>query len=450
VPGLDDAKNWPVVQEVLAPLAKLGYCIRDFAQLDAADYGVPQHRVRPFWYGHLEGPCVRWPKPTHGDVAVQVQLPELDELEPWVTCRQALQVLEPHELGRPVKLRWRGANGRRIASTPDMPARVVGTSNLSDGNVLAHPDVAVRKDGGRKHRHPGRKARASLLDEPAGVVTSRENQGDGSVLLVSGSLFAPGDVDQPSPTIRAAARGSQKLVAHKPSSPDAPARTLTRNTHSDGALLVHPKHPLSELDEPAYTIATKGSGQGAQGGAVLAVSPKHPASELDEPARTIRQRGDSRGASSGGAAIVVHPRHPVSESPDEPARTVTARPANGGSSGGAVVAQWPWDRPSTTVCTRDTIPPPGHHPEEGSILTMPGAILLSEKAAAILQGFPATWVFAGKTKKARWAQIGMAMPPGLASPVARAVLEQLAASSTTAERIARPRSRVAARARAPG
>jgi site-specific DNA-cytosine methylase len=49
------------------------------------------------------------------------------------------------------------------------------------------------------------------------------------------------------------------------------------------------------------------------------------------------------------------------------------------------------------------------------------AIKLSEKAAAILQGFPEGWTFCGKTKESRWSQIGMAMPPGLAEPVARAI-----------------------------
>jgi len=60
------------------------------------------------------------------------------------------------------------------------------------------------------------------------------------------------------------------------------------------------------------------------------------------------------------------------------------------------------------------------------------AVILSERAAGTLQGFAETWVFAGKTKKARWAQIGMAMPPPLAEAVARAVLRQLARTAEVA------------------
>ena len=65
IPGLQDRPHWPVVQRTIGGLAAHGYCVRDFAVLDAADYGVPQRRERPFWFGHLDGPCLRWPLPTH-------------------------------------------------------------------------------------------------------------------------------------------------------------------------------------------------------------------------------------------------------------------------------------------------------------------------------------------------------------------------------------------------
>jgi len=282
VPGLDDEPNWPVVQRELARLADEGYCVRDFARLDAADYGVPQHRVRPFWFGHLDGPCIVWPERTHGspeECAIPT-LPGVAPLQPWVTCRQALGHLPSEDLGTPVRLRWRAQNGSQHGSVPDRPARVVCTSSLGDGNVLTGPN-------------------------------------------------------------------------HRPS---RPSRTITANTHSDGALLVHERHPISTPDEPSYTVTTKGDGRGAQGACVL---------------------------------------------------------------------EWPWDRPATTTTT-DRLPPPGHH--GGSMLSQPNAVKLSERAAAILQGFPESWRFCGATKKARWAQIGMAMPPPLAEVVARCIVRQFAAT----------------------
>lgn len=81
---------------------------------------------------------------------------------------------------------------------------------------------------------------------------------------------------------------------------------------------------------------------------------------------------------------------------------------------------------------------------------MPNAVILSEKAAAILQGFPRRWKFTGKTKKTRWSQIGMAMPPPLARAVAtsivaargKAVTRRMAVAEPVAATEAPPRQRV--------
>lgn len=283
VPGLDDANNWKrVVVPVLGKWAgSVGYCV-DFAKLDAADFGVPQHRTRPFWFGHRKGTsCIRWPQPTHGDWSTM----RLDGLKPWVTCREALGHLSGDELGKKVRLRW--------------------------------------KDGTRGPNH-------------------------------------------------------------RPSEVNRPAATLTRNTHSDGALLVHPKHPISDPDSPAYTITSRDTG-GAQGGRTLAVRPHH--------------RTD----------------------PDRPSRVITTKQDDGR------VLEWPWDRPATTVQADPLVNAPGHH-DKDIPNSQHSAIKLSERAAAILQGFPEDWHFAGKTKKSRWSQLGQAMPPALAEAVARSIRKQMEVS----------------------
>ena len=245
VPGLDDATSWHVVEEVIGGLARFGYCTADYAQLDAADYGVPQHRFRPFWFGHLGGRCIRWPSPTHTDPlsAAHPTLPGQDGLRPWVTCRDALSHLPIDELGRPVRLRWK--------------------------------DYKTNK--------------------------SQDGSGGGG-----------------------------------------------------GTLLVNKKHPINQVDEPSYAVTTKGD-RGAQGACAL---------------------------------------------------------------------EWPWDLPATTVQRDARLAPPGHH-DRWSIMSHPNAVILSEKARAILQGFPESWHFAGKTKKARSEQIGMAMPPGLAEALFRSVRRQM-------------------------
>lgn len=298
IPGLQDSTSWHVVQDVIGGLASHGYCVADYVSLDAADYGVPQHRVRPFWFGHLDGPCIRWPAPTHGAPTEQFAIGG-HALKPWVTCRQALQHLPLEELGRPVRMR-------------------------------------IRPKGEDGTRHGGDRSRCSEPDRPAKTVVTKPERKGGQILL-------PRD-----------------------------------------------NHPPSEPDRPSRTIKTNG-GRRAQGGAILPANAKHPICQ-----------------------------------PDAPAMTVTAHlGATGGAQGGAALA-WPWDRPGTTIVSKTTMAAPGHHTRAN--LSDPNAVILSERAAAILQGFPEGWLFSGDTKKARWSQIGQAMPPGLAEAVARAVVEQFAAA----------------------
>ena len=254
VPGLQDATTWHIVQDVIGGLSRFGYCTNDYFQLDAADYGVPQHRVRPFWFGHQRGPCWRPPAPTHCDPKslATLSIPGT-ELPPWVTCKSALEHLPIAELGRPVRQR------------------------------------------------------------------------------------------------------------------------------------VNKKHPASRPDEPSMVITTNGG--------------RHQSNAVE--ARI------SQGMRIG--------------SPDAPGCTISSRASRVGA-GAAVVLEWPRDRPATTLMADPRIAPPGRH--IGSDRSNPNAIVLSERAGALLQGFPDGWHFAGKTKKARWGQIGMAMPPALAEAVARSIRGQ--------------------------
>jgi DNA (cytosine-5)-methyltransferase 1 len=74
-------------EEWCAALRGLGYAWSGWRELDAADYGVPQHRRRVF--GVAGSAPIRWPAPTHCDPS----LPMLAAvLEPWVSCGEALGV----------------------------------------------------------------------------------------------------------------------------------------------------------------------------------------------------------------------------------------------------------------------------------------------------------------------------------------------------------------------
>lgn len=399
IPGLDDNVNLPIVQRVIGGLSRHGYCTADFARLDAADYSVPQHRVRPFWFGHLTGPCIRWPAPTHCDPLALCShaLPGIEPLKPWVTCRQALGHLAPDELGRAVKMRRRNDHGAQKGSVADRPARTVGTSNLSDGNVITTSS---------KHR-------ALDPDEPSTTITAGGDHGHSARPIVLSRH------DQPVHT----------------SEIDSPARSITTQCRAPGhatTITFNDRHAPAGLDAPAPALCAKSRGQGGQ---VLVMEPHHPPGHIDEPSMTIRAGGG--GGANRAMMLNGEParrkKRPASNkgaqsertmSPDLPATTVQAREDRKGS--GSPVLDWPWPRPATPVTSRPGLAPPGHHDENFAIMSLPDAVVLSKRAACILQGFPddGTWTICGKTKKARWSQIGQAMPPALAAAVARSVVEQ--------------------------
>lgn len=144
VPGLDDGPNLPVVQRTIGSLGAEGYCVADFARLDAADYGVPQHRIRPFWFGHLDGPCLVWPSRTHGspEECSAPILPGVDRLRPWVTCREALGHLAPDELGKPIRLQWKSnchQRGNSITTRGEAARTSIPRRSLSRSCSISSP-----------------------------------------------------------------------------------------------------------------------------------------------------------------------------------------------------------------------------------------------------------------------------------------------------------------------
>jgi site-specific DNA-cytosine methylase len=439
VPGLEDSTSWHVVQEVLAPLAAVGYCVRDFASLNAVSFGVPQFRSRPFWFGHLDGPCVKWPAPTHAPATGQASF-DGHALLPYVTCRQALEHLPLAELGRPVNMRMRarGEDGRKNGgddtrcSTGDEAARTVTARQHHKGGqiliagVPAPEPMAYVPNGGDE-------SVCSRPDEPARVVTSHEGIKGGQVLIAT-----------------------------------APHRAPATNTFND-------RHPPATLDAPAPAVTGSRANRGAQGGRALAVPAarswdNHPESKLDEPGRTIKTNGGRN--SRGGTSLLVDdvPQLERTVGPTRGARCQTfatgADPAPAVLSnemGNGTTLEWPWDRPSTTIQGDERMGTPGHHdPAVGNSQHKgPNAVILSERAAAILQGFPdgdcvghqvdaetpglmrdgvrpgekcrfcgevRRWYFSGVTKSARWKQIGMAMPIAMGEAVGRAIAEQRKAS----------------------
>lgn len=187
IPGLDDAPNHRQLQRLLQTIADR-YCV-DYQAIDAAAYGTPQHRRRPFWFGHRPSlPHLRWPKRTHGALDRQLSIASSEQLAPFVTCRDALGHLSAADLGRPVSLRQRACNGKQHGSVPEKPALVVGTSNSDDNVLLVHP------------KHP-----ISTADKPSRTITTK---GDGRGAQGGCALEWPWEA--PATTLRARDELSQK------------------------------------------------------------------------------------------------------------------------------------------------------------------------------------------------------------------------------------------------
>lgn len=74
---------------ILQEFAKLGY--RSFHKiLNAADFGAPQMRERLFIVGSRDGESFQWPTPTHGKVSDNLELFDVNSIQPWLGMNQVL------------------------------------------------------------------------------------------------------------------------------------------------------------------------------------------------------------------------------------------------------------------------------------------------------------------------------------------------------------------------
>jgi DNA (cytosine-5)-methyltransferase 1 len=97
VPGLARLPHGRDFYEgLLEGLARLGYRLRA-REVDAADYGVPQHRRRLIVVGALGTDPPPFPEPTHG----RPDSPEVRAglWQPWITVREAIGHLRPLQPG---------------------------------------------------------------------------------------------------------------------------------------------------------------------------------------------------------------------------------------------------------------------------------------------------------------------------------------------------------------
>lgn len=140
--GILDAQKGRAWREVASAFQELGYEL-SYRVLDAADYGVPQHRERLFIVGHLSKRFL-FPRPTHG--------PDSPDKRPYYTPRLALEGVDDPK-PKPVGGRYGhllpqippGLNYSFFTAEMGHPRPIFAwRSKFSDFLYKADPDMPVR------------------------------------------------------------------------------------------------------------------------------------------------------------------------------------------------------------------------------------------------------------------------------------------------------------------
>lgn len=140
VKGILSLGNGLVIKRIISDFADAGYKVKIY-KVDAADYGVPQHRERVFIVGQRidigEEMFLHFPSPTHSGKGNKL---------PWVTMKEALESiptsydpsLDPNSSGSLYHCIPRNFTGHRV-SNPDKPSPTILARGNGKGGVCAIP-----------------------------------------------------------------------------------------------------------------------------------------------------------------------------------------------------------------------------------------------------------------------------------------------------------------------
>lgn len=268
--------------EVRAEFERQGW-ITTWALLDAANFGVPQHRRRLFLVGFRAPLPFQFPVPTHGPWG-------LLGLDPWVTVREALGLSGSYTAGR---LPGKGWQGMRCLDV-EAPSYTVGGTVQELLAPLDRPAPCVSaggtERGGGAEPFVNQRQREALqgalaaLDRPAPCITAGEGRACGNLGARGGSARPRKAGDTIGPALAALDRPAPCILA---SEGNPPSVALGR---------VQEALALALLDRPAPAVTAREGKDGARGsrggrargrGAGEVVRQLASAGLLDRPSTTV-------------------------------------------------------------------------------------------------------------------------------------------------------------------
>lgn len=262
VPGFTTFENGRYMQRCVAAMEAHGYSV-EMRLLDAVHYGVPQCRLRAwFWGVRRDLPIVRrWPRPTHAWPVPDGECMFGGDLLPAVTVGQALGLDGVYD-----------ARNDNVLG-PDRPCGTILGNAQATGGGAGHYAI-------QSHADPARG-----VDEPAQTLRSGGNGHDGCCVRMIG--------------------GIQRLVGRsiqhtKPvHGIDEPSLTITDSQGTFSGVGIHEyrwsdamlqKHPPASPASPAPTVQAKWFKGGAEGLVEIDTKQKRTRRSVDAPALA----GDSR------------------------------------------------------------------------------------------------------------------------------------------------------------
>lgn len=255
VPGFTTFEDGRYMQRCVAAMEAHGYSV-DMRLLDAVHYGVPQFRLRAWFWGVRDGLGIvrRWPRPTHawpwpeqqcmfgGDLLPAVVVGEALELDGWTDRRGRVRYCSRGGTLQGIAQSKGGGAGHYAIQSHADPARGVDepAQTLRSGGS-GHDGCCVRVIGAGRNDVKPRESR-DITNEPCTSITSG---------------FSGTHAGSQHPTIHEYHWSDAMLAKHSPASPAPTVQAKWFKGGAEGLVEIDTKQQRTRrsVDAPAPALA---------------------------------------------------------------------------------------------------------------------------------------------------------------------------------------------------